>query len=75
MLPLLLDASGQAGGQPGPRQHAVLPPAEAAHGKSVSPLLARAITVLFSSDLHREIYFRPLMNLPLLLEGNSCDWL
>ena len=74
-MPLLLEAGGQVGRQPGPRKQAVLPPAEAVRGKSVSPLLASAVTVLFSLDLHREIYFQPLKNLPSLLEGNSCDWL
>ena len=76
---LLLEAGGRAGGQPVPRQQAdsqaVLNPAGAVRGGGVSPLLARAVTVLFSLDLHREIYFQPLKNLPSLLEGNSCDWL
>ena len=74
-MPLLLEAGRWAGGQPGPHQKAVLHPAGAVRGESVSLLLARAVTVLFSLELHREIYFQPLKNLPLLFEGISCDWL
>ena len=75
LMPLLLEASGWAGGQPWPCQKAVLHPAGAVRGESVSLLLARAVPVLFSLELHREIYFQPQKNLPLLLEGISCDWL
>ena len=45
-MPLLLEAGGRAGGQPGPCQQAVLPPAGAVRGESVSPLLARAVSPL-----------------------------
>ena len=38
-------------------------------------LLARAITLLFSLDLHMEINFWLLKNRPPLFEGYSCDWL
>ena len=66
LLPLLLDAGGRAG-QPGPCQQAVLHPAGAVQGGGVSPLLARAVTVLFSLDLTREIFFRLLQKLHLAL--------
>ena len=78
LLPLLLEAGGRAGGQPGPRQKAVLHPAGAVQGGGVSPLLARAVTVLFSLDLPREIFFRLLQKLRLALHWRvfhviSCD--
>ena len=46
LLPLLLEAGGRAGGQPGPRQQTVLHPAGAVRGGGVSPLLARAVSPL-----------------------------
>ena len=59
LLALLLEAGGRAGGQPGPRQQAVLHPAGAVRGGGVSPLLARAVTVLFSFELPRKIFLWP----------------
>ena len=35
--------------------------------------LSRVVTVLFSSDLHREIFFRPLQKVFFPLEGISFD--
>ena len=73
MLPLLLKAGAEEGGQ-----QAVLPPPGAVRNGSVSPLLARADTVLFSSDHPREIFFRLLQKLPSALHWRvflviSCD--
>ena len=78
LLPLLLEAGRRAGGQPGPRQQAVLHPDGAVQGGDVSPLLARAVTVLFSLDLPREIFLRLLQKLHLAFHWRvllviSCD--
>ena len=58
MLHQLLEASGLAKGQPGPCQQGVLHPAGAVLVGGVSPLLARAVTVLYSWELHRKIFLR-----------------
>ena len=78
MNTLLLEAGGRAGGQPVPHQKSVLHPAEAVRDGGVSPLLARAVTVLFSSDFPREMFFRQLQNLTSALHLRvflliSCD--
>jgi hypothetical protein len=59
LLHQLLEAGGLVGGQPGPRQQGVLLPAGAVRVGGVSPLLARAITVLFSWELMRKIFLWP----------------
>ena len=59
LLHQLLEAGGWAGGQPGPRQQGVLHPAGAVRVGGVSPLLARAVTVLFSWELLRKIFLWP----------------
>ena len=59
LLHQLLEAGGWAGGQPGPRQQGVLHPAGAVRVGGVSPLLARAVTVLFSWELPRKIFLWP----------------
>ena len=51
MLHRLMEAAGLAKGQPGPCQQGVLHPAGAVRVGGVSPLLARAVTVLFSWEL------------------------
>ena len=76
-LYLLLEA-GERAGQPRPRQQAVFHPAGAVQGGGVSPLLARTVTVLFSLDLPREIFFRLLQKLHLAVHWRvffviSCD--
>ena len=55
----LLEAGGLAKVQPGPCQQGVLHPAGAVQVGGVSPLLARAVTVLFSWDLPRKIFLWP----------------
>ena len=59
MLHQLLEAGGLAKGQPGPCQQGVLHPAGAVRVGGVSPLLARAVTVLFSWELPRKIFLWP----------------
>ena len=56
LLHQLLETGGWAGGQPGPPQQGVFHPAAAVRVGGVSPLLARAITVLFSWELPRKIF-------------------
>ena len=70
---LLLEDGERAGGQLGPCQQAVLPPAEVVRGGM--SLLSRAVTVLFSSNLHREIFFRPLQKILFPLDCISFDWM
>jgi len=55
----MLEAGGLAKGQPGPCQQGVLHPAGAVRVGGVSPLLARAVTVLFSWELPRKIFLWP----------------
>ena len=59
ILHQLPEAGGLAKGQPGPCQQGVLHPAGAVRIGGVSPLLARAVTVLFSLDFPREIFLWP----------------
>ena len=56
MLHGLLEASGLA---KGPCQHGVLHPEGPVRVGGVSPLLARAVTVLFSWELPRKILLWP----------------
>ena len=59
MLHQLLEAGGLAKIQPGPCQQGVLHPTGAVQVGGVSPLLARAVTVLFSWELPRKIFLWP----------------
>ena len=59
LLHQLPEAGGLAGGQPGPCQQGVLHLAGAVKVGGVSPLLARAVTVLFSWELPRKIFLWP----------------
>ena len=59
MIHQLLEAGGLAKRKPGPCQQVVLYPAGAVQVGGVSPLLARAVTVLFSWDLPRKIFLWP----------------
>ena len=68
---LLLEAGGWAGGQPGPHQQGIPHPSGAVQVGGVSPFLARALTVLFSWELPRKIFFQQLHKRAFFVIG--CD--
>ena len=71
LLHQLPGAGGWAGGPPGPCQQGVLHPAGAVRVGGISPLLARAVTVLLSRELPRKIFLWPKQKLPLPLHWRA----